>query len=131
MIKHEQLTRDFARGMANRHQVERKKELKKLAQQAQKQAVENDRAARRADRDAYRDEVRRLTELEPLHLVPGIELRGQDFHLDHVVSINMAWLEGWPAEQCAHVSNLQMLPRAENFRKGNGSYCSLNSRQLG
>lgn len=127
MIKHEQLTRRLSQGMASRHQVE----VKKLAQQAQKQAAENDRAVQRADWQAYRSGVRRLTELEPLHQVPGIALRGQDFHLDHVVSIHTAWLEGWPVERCAHVTNLQMLPGVENFRKGNNSYCSLISRQLG
>ena len=126
MIKHETFTQKLARGSVLRYQVE----LKEQARQALKLAKVTDRAARRADWLAYREEVRRLTELEPLHLLPGIELRGQDWHVDHVVSIYTAWLSGWPAERCAHVENLQVLSQEENFRKGTSSYCSLAVRQL-
>lgn len=126
MIKHEAFTQKLARGSVLRYQAE----LKEQARQALKLAKVTDRAVRRADWLAYREEVRRLTELEPLHLLPGIELRGQDWHVDHVVSIYTAWLAGWPVERCAHVGNLQMLPWEENFRKGTSSYCSLAARQL-
>jgi len=126
MTKHEQLTKGIARGMTRNYQAE----LKKQAHQALKLAKVTDRAARRADWLAYREEVRRLTELEPLHLVPGIELRGQEWHLDHVVSIYTAYLNGWPVGRRADVTNLQILPWEENFRKGHSSFCSLASRQL-
>ena len=126
MIKHQAFTQKLARGSVLRYQVE----LKEQARQALKLAKVTDRAARRADWLAYREEVRRLTELEPLHLVPGIELRGQEWHLDHVVSIYTAYLNGWPVGRRADVTNLQILPWEENFRKGHSSFCSLASRQL-
>lgn len=110
MIKHEILTQRITLGFAIRCQAEQKKE-------AQRQV----RAARRA----YNRQVRRLTEQQPLDQVPGIELRGPDYHLDHAVSIAAAWEAGWTPEQCADVANLQVLPRAENMRKGQGSYCNL------
>jgi hypothetical protein len=111
MIRHEQLTRAITQGILNRSRTE----LKKQAQ-----------AARRADFNAYRNEVRRLTELEPLHQVPGITLRGGSHHLDHIVSIRAAWLANWSAAKCAHLSNLQILPWHENLRKGDGCYCALD-----
>lgn len=110
MIKHEILTQRITRGFALRRQAEQKKE-------AQRQA----RAARRA----YNRQVRRLTEQQPLDQVPGIELRGPDYHLDHAVSVTAAWEAGWSPEQCADVANLQVLPRAENMRKGTACYCNL------
>jgi hypothetical protein len=110
MIKHEKLTQQIQAGVAAR---------------GRKELVKQARAAEQAAWRAYREEVRRLTELQPLEQVPGIELRGAAYHLDHVVSIYRAWQENWSADQCAHVNNLQMLSHKENFAKGTASFCSL------
>lgn len=67
----------------------------------------------------YRKEVRRLTELQPLHTLENFELRGfTSMHVDHIVSIRVAFKNGWTTEQCADISNLQMLHYVENMRKG-------------
>jgi hypothetical protein len=114
MIKHEKLTQQIRAG---------------VAAQARKELVKQARAAEQVAWRVYRDEVRRLTELQPLDRVPGIGLRGAAFHLDHVVSIRRAWLENWSPERCANVSNLQMLSQRENFAKGTASFCSLALHQ--
>lgn len=114
MIKHEKLTQQIRAGVAVR---------------ARKELVKQARAAEQVAWRAYRDEVRQLTELQPLDQVPGIELRGAAYHLDHVVSIRRAWQEGWSTEQCANVGNLQMLTQRENFAKGTGSFCLLTLHQ--
>ena len=68
--------------------------------------------------------VHRLTEKQPLHTLKGIEGRAfAGMHVDHVVSITHAYQLGWNAEQCADISNLQMLTNAENLEKGCNSYC--------
>jgi hypothetical protein len=111
MINHERISNSIRLGFAKRRQAEHdKKEANRC----------------HAEYNAYRAEVRRLTELQPLDQVRGIGLRGATHHLDHVVSIRAAWLAAWSAEQCAHVDNLQILPWQENFRKGDSCYCALN-----
>jgi len=110
MTKHEILTQQIALGFTKRHRTEQRKE-------AQHQEL----AARRA----FNLKVRQLTEQQPLDQVPGIALRGAEYHLDHAVSIAAAWKAGWTPEQCADVSNLQVLPRAENMRKRDSCYCNL------
>lgn len=110
MIKYDRLTLALTLGIAKQHQAERqKKETRR----------------KRAELSAYARQVRSLTERQNLSQVPGIELRGPDYHLDHAVSVAAAWEAGWTPEQCADVANLQVLPRAENMRKGTKSYCTL------
>ncbi len=111
MTNHERISNSIRLGFAKRRQAEHDKK---------------EAARHQAEYNAYRVEVRHLTELQPLDQVRGIGLRGASHHLDHVVSIRAAWLAGWPAEQCARLDNLQMLPWQENFRKGNSCYCALN-----
>jgi hypothetical protein len=111
MTKYDRLTLALTIGIAKQHQAEHKK----------KETIR-----KRAERQAYGRQVRRLTEQQPLDQVLGIELRGPEYHLDHAVSIAAAWKAGWTPEQCADTSNLQMLPRDENMRKGYASYCSLD-----
>jgi hypothetical protein len=68
--------------------------------------------------------VRELTEKQPLHTLKGIEARGfTGMHVDHIVSLKHAFRLGWSPEQCADISNLQMLTNAENVEKGHRSYC--------
>jgi hypothetical protein len=110
MTKYDRLTLALTLGIVKQNQAEKKK----------KETIR-----KRAERRAYGRQVRRLTEQQPLDQVPGIELRGPEYHLDHTVSIAAAWEAGWTPEQCADASNLQMLPRDENIRKGYASYCSL------
>jgi len=110
MIKYDRINLDLALGVAKHHLAEsRKKEARH----------------KHAERRAYAHQVRKLTRRQNLDQVPGIELRGPDYHLDHVVSVAAAWEAGWSPEQCADVANLQVLPRAENIRKGTASYCTL------
>jgi hypothetical protein len=114
MINHERISNAIRLGFAKRRQAEHDK----------KEAARK-RAEQRAERRAYTHQVRQLTERQPLDQVPGIALRGPDFHLDHAVSIAAAFKAGWSPEQCADVANLQVLPRAENMRKGQACYCNL------
>jgi hypothetical protein len=111
MIKYDRITLALTLGITKQHQAERQK---------------TEARRKRAERRAYGQQVRRLTEQQPLDQVHGIALRGSDYHLDHAVSIAAAWEAGWSPEQCADVSNLQVLPRAENMRKGQGCYCNLS-----
>ncbi|GAA4509157.1 hypothetical protein GCM10023172_42260 [Hymenobacter ginsengisoli] len=114
MTKYDRLTQALTLGIAKQHQAERKK----------KETIR-----KRAERRAYGRKVRSLTKQQPLDQVPGIELRGPDYHLDHTVSIVAAWEAGWTPEQCADVSNLQILPKQENLDKGTASFCSLALHQ--
>lgn len=88
------------------------------------------RAADKARWREYEGRVRELTEQLPLHLVPGIELRGQEYHLDHKLAVKTCFRAGLPPEKCATIDNLQILDRWENFRKGTACYSSIESRRL-
>lgn len=88
------------------------------------------RAAEKARWHEYEDRVRELTEQLPLHLVPGIALRGQDYHLDHKLAVKTCYRLDIPPEECATIENVQILSRWENFRKGTACYSSLEAHRL-
>lgn len=124
----------YARMKARRERDAQREQRQQKPPKQKKQSTASIRAeARAAERtrwNDYRSLVRKLTELQPLHLLPGIELRGQQFHIDHKISIRFAFDEGIPAEECAALDNLQIIPWRENFRKGNSCYTSLSARRL-
>lgn len=72
---------------------------------------------------AFRRLARRLTEdtykKHRASLDPN-KLRGEDWHLDHKVSVYRAFLSHWTPEQTAGISNLQMLPSLVNRQKFTG-----------
>lgn len=77
------------------------------------------RIFRMSERKRYKAAVWKLTELQPLHLLPNIEKRAfRGWHIDHVLSIMEGYRRGLPAETIAHISNLRMLPAKENLNKG-------------
>lgn len=72
---------------------------------------------------AYKIDVWRLTNKQPLHLLENYDKRGVNgeegaYTLDHKVSIRKGFLENIPAEKIANIENLQMLPWEENITKG-------------
>lgn len=66
----------------------------------------------------YAELAYRLTELQPLHLVPEIEKRSMEWNLDHVLSVREAWERGLPLEVVADVSNLRIIHGTHNRAKG-------------
>jgi len=72
------------------------------------------------NRLTFKRKVQALTEKQPLYLLENFEKRGfrTGYHVDHIVSIFKAYKLGWTVEQCADISNLQMLPFEENLKKG-------------
>lgn len=74
--------------------------------------------------DAYRKRVRVLSEASYREhyqtINPNDYPRGRniDYHLDHIKSISECFHADIPPEECAHHTNLQMLPYAENISKG-------------
>lgn len=70
----------------------------------------------------YRQIVRSLTELQPLHTLEGFNERAwKGKHVDHITSIWDAYYNGWEPERCADISNLRMLPYRDNLLKGRKS----------
>lgn len=72
---------------------------------------------------AYKIDVWRLTNQQPLHLLENYDKRGvngQDgaYTLDHKISIKRGFIENIPPEEIADISNLEMLPWEENIVKG-------------
>jgi len=45
--------------------------------------------------------------------------RSLKYHLDHIYSIQQGWVNGKPAEEIGHWTNLQILEGTENRKKGN------------
>ncbi len=72
---------------------------------------------------AYRLDVIRVTNSQPLHLLENFDKRGVNgeegaYTLDHIVSLKRGFKEGITPEQIGHIDNLQMLPWEENITKG-------------
>lgn len=80
------------------------------------------KSKRMKDLASYRRRVRKLTELEPLHVLEGYELRSfWGMHVDHIVSIKDAYNMGWSEDMCASIKNLRVITREENLLKGQKS----------
>lgn len=85
----------------------------------QEEAGRTHRIFRMSHRKKYKAQVWKLTEQQPLHLLPNIEKRAfRGWHVDHVLSIMEGYRLGLPAETIAHISNLRMIPAKENMDKG-------------
>jgi hypothetical protein len=76
-----------------------------------------------ANWEAYNRSVRKLTELTyrlHKHIINPMGLpRGtRTFHLDHIVPVIKCFEDGWPVEEAAALSNLQLLEASANLKKG-------------
>lgn len=91
---------------------------------------QREKSAEANRRGEYINLVRKLTKKTDLSQLPGIELRGKGYCLDHRVSCLAAYLAGWPPEQAAAIENLQVLPMEENRIKGAASWSSLDAKRL-
>jgi hypothetical protein len=84
--------------------------------------------------EIYRYHVKRITEQQPLHLLPNHEKRAaygkaDDPHqVDHKFSVVQGFLNNIPPYIIGHISNLEMLPSRLNNSKG--SSCSITEEAL-
>ena len=69
------------------------------------------------DFDEYKRLVLRITSKQPIELLPGIEMRGNGWELDHAISIREGFVKGKPPEAIGHISNLWVIPRLLNRKK--------------
>ena len=72
------------------------------------------------ERERYHSEVWAVTGQnfkQYKHLIDGADLRGNDFHLDHIFSISEGFRNDIPAYIIGHVTNLRILPSSENCSK--------------
>ncbi len=82
----------------------------------------------------YEREVWKITAMQPLHMLPHIEKRGNHafdqtaWHLDHKFSIAQGFLDGISPEIIGNIRNLEMLPWLENVKKG--MKCSISLCEL-
>jgi hypothetical protein len=77
-------------------------------------------------REEYRAAVDAITNKQPLSKMPGIELRGDGWELDHFVSVSEGHKQNIPPEKIGHISNLRMVPRTQNRMKhGRNMYQAL------
>ena len=65
----------------------------------------------------YFYKVWKITE-QNAHLIKDIGKRGADYHLDHIIPINSAYLYGIDYKLIGSINNLQIISREENFKKG-------------
>lgn len=66
----------------------------------------------------YMGKVYDLTESN-CSIVNGIEKRGADYHLDHIVPVRYGYKKQIPIELMASAENLQILSKTDNIKKGN------------
>ena len=75
------------------------------------------------DWKAYKIDVWRITNQQPLHLLENYDKRGVNgeegaYTLDHIVSVKKGFIEGISPEEIGSIENLQMIPWEENITKG-------------
>lgn len=74
---------------------------------------------------AYRENVRKLSDRNYIDhyydINPSNLPRGDEYHLDHIISILDGFLLNLSEEEIAHPSNLQIISALENKRKGSRS----------
>jgi hypothetical protein len=70
----------------------------------------------------YRENVRKLSEKNfKNNFIDNKEYRGQNYHLDHKLSILEGFQRGLPEEIVADVANLEILDKSSNLKKGTDS----------
>lgn len=65
----------------------------------------------------YEASCRHITEMQPIHLLPNSELRGSEYHLDHIFPISMGYELDIPYFIMADIDNLQLIKKGENLGK--------------
>ena len=75
------------------------------------------------DWQRYKNEVWRLTNAQPLHLLENFDKRGPSgeegaYQIDHMYSILKGFKNKVPPALIADIKNLQMIPWLENVKKG-------------
>jgi len=76
-----------------------------------------------SDWEKYKNEVWRVTNSQPLHLLENYDKRGasgQDgaYQIDHMYSVLKGFKNAVPPTLIGHIDNLQMLPWLDNVKKG-------------
>lgn len=70
------------------------------------------------EKKSYYMQVRSLTKKQPLHTLENYQKRGKfTYHVDHIIPIIYGYTNNIPAEQIAHISNLQIITAQENLQK--------------
>lgn len=77
---------------------------------------------------AYNNRVRSLTKLQPLHLLKDFDkVAFNGSHIDHIIPVKTCFNEKISPEECADISNLQVITGHENTRlKSNKAYCVIS-----
>jgi hypothetical protein len=75
------------------------------------------------DWEKYKNEVWRLTNAQPLHLLENFERRGPSgqegaYQIDHIYSILKGFKNAVPPSLIADIKNLEMIPWLDNVKKG-------------
>ena len=71
--------------------------------------------------DSFRNEVRRITEETYKNwqsLIDPNHTRGENYHLDHKISISEGYNLGMTPKQLGSLGNLQILTKKANLNKG-------------
>lgn len=65
--------------------------------------------------------VRKVTELQPLHLLENSDMRGSilqnGYHLDHIFPVYAGYMYNIPPNMIGDISNLRFIPALDNIRK--------------
>lgn len=66
----------------------------------------------------YKRKVLNITKRQPINLLENNHLRGlHDYHLDHIVSIKVGYLNKIDPEIIGNIKNLRFIPSKQNLTK--------------
>ena len=75
----------------------------------------------------YLDRVKKLTNMQPLHLMKDFEKREfNKWNVDHIISVKYCWKNNITVEECANIRNLQVITHDENYKKRSQCYCVIS-----
>ena len=75
----------------------------------------------------YKDRVKKLTNMQPLHIMKDFEKREfRKWDVDHIISVKYCWKNNIKEEECANIKNLQMITHEDNYIKRSQCYCVIS-----
>jgi hypothetical protein len=111
--------------------VEKRKYLKLITKEQRRKGIAKrngyesyeEYQATLTDWEKYKNEVWRLTNAQPLHLLENFDKRGPSgqegaYQIDHIYSILKGFKNSVPPALIADIKNLEMLPWLDNVKKG-------------
>ena len=125
-LKERQNTSSYAKIIDKYGEIEGKKKYNSIIDKKRETRIANGNGVSESDYTDFELYKRKVWQHTKKHLreIHNIEMRGNDFHLDHKYSMKQGWLDNIPTYIIGSKNNLEILPALEN--KSKQAKCSVS-----